>query len=210
MKTRLSADELARWKEIPTAVIADEQEHKGIVDPGVRSLFARRFAGQAITIRTVATANPAAHWAISLVQPGDVIAIDGRAYPDSAIWGGNMIAAAAAKGLGALIVDGNVRDGEDLRDSGVAVHARRVQAVGWHWGGDVDVPIECGGAAISPGDLLVGDGDGVAVIKLENREDLMARCLKRIAADEVFQRKMREGMSSIDVLKLPPFPKDSK
>src|SRR5579871_5401383 len=205
MKQRLTRAELEHWKQIPVAVISDEQGHKGIVDPQVKHVGGARFAGQAITIRTVQKANPAAHWAINLVDPGDVIMVDGRAYPDSAIWGGNMIYAAAARGLAGLIVDGNVRDGDDLRASGVAIYARRVQAVGWHWGGVVNEPIECGGASVAYGDLVVGDADGIAIVKLDGREALLRRCHERMSADEWLRSQIRQGGSTIEILKLPPF-----
>jgi 4-hydroxy-4-methyl-2-oxoglutarate aldolase len=207
MKQRLSRTELEQWKQIPVAVISDEQGHKGIVHPEVRLVGGGGFAGQALTIRTIEKANPAAHWTINLAEPGDVIMIDGRAYPDSAIWGGNMIFAAAARGVSGLVVDGNVRDGDDLRASGVAVYARRVQAVGWHWGGVVNEPIECGGAQVEYGDLVVGDSDGIAIVGLEGREALLGRCHERMAADESLRAQIRQGKSTIEILKLPPFSK---
>jgi 4-hydroxy-4-methyl-2-oxoglutarate aldolase len=203
MKQRLTRTELEQWKQIPVAVISDEQDHKGIIDPEIRLVGGQRFAGQAHTIRTIEKANPAAHWAINLAEPGDVIMVDGRAYPDSAIWGGNMIYAAAARGVAGLIVDGNVRDGGDLRASGVSVYARRVQAVGWHWGGVVNEPIECGGTGVSHGDLVVGDADGVAIIRLEGREALMRRCHERMSADESLRAQIRQGHSTLGILKLP-------
>jgi regulator of RNase E activity RraA len=205
MRQRLARPELERWKQIPVAVISDEQGHKGIVHPDVKLVGGARFAGQAHTIRTIEKANPAAHWAISLAEPGDVIMVDGRAYPDSAIWGGNMIYAAAARGVSGLVVDGNVRDGDDLRASGVAVYARRVQAVGWHWGGVVNEPMECGGAPVAHGDLVIGDADGVAVVRLEGREALLRRCQERMASDESLRAQIRQGRSSIEILELPPF-----
>ena len=181
MFERLTGEELKQWRSVPVAVISDEQNHRGVIDPVIHPLTEHGFAGQAQTIRTVPKANPAAHWAINMAQRGDVILVDGRVYPDSAIWGGNMICAAAQRGVAGLVVDGNVRDGNDLRRSGVAVYARRIQAVGWHWGGEVDVPIECGGVSVRPGDLIVGDSDGVIVVSLEGRHELLRRCHERMS-----------------------------
>jgi 4-hydroxy-4-methyl-2-oxoglutarate aldolase len=205
MNQRLTRAELAQWKQVPVAVISDEQDHKGILNPEIRMVAGGRFAGQAHTIRTIKQANPAAHWTINLAEPGDVIMIDGRAYPNSAIWGGNMIYAAAARGLAGLVVDGNVRDGDELRASGIAVYARRVQAVGWHWGGVVNEPIECGGVQIAHGDLVVGDVDGIAVVKLDGRDDLLRRCYERMASDESLRAQIRQGRTTLEILNLQPF-----
>ena len=196
----LSAEEIDAWCAIPTAVITDELGPGAALDPDIRSLFGKRFAGRVRTIRTIPTPNMAAYETIEQLRPGDAILVDGRTYPDSAIWGGNMIAAATAKGMAGLVVDGNVRDAEDLAASGVAVHARRVQSVGWNWGGEIDVPITCGGVKASPHDLVVGDADGVVVIPAANRADLFSRCLDRIARDEAFVEAIAQGKSPVALM----------
>jgi 4-hydroxy-4-methyl-2-oxoglutarate aldolase len=202
---RLSPAELAAWREIPTATISDEMKHVGGMAAEINPVTpGRRFAGQAVTIETIPKANPAPHYAIAEAWPGAVIVIDGRCYPNSAIWGGNLICAAAARGVAAVVVDGNVRDAADLRASGLCVYSRAIRPTGWDWGGNVNVPIECGGVPVSPGDLVVGDDDGVIVVPIGDRDGLMERCRTRIERDEKLQYELRSGRLGVDILKLPP------
>jgi regulator of RNase E activity RraA len=204
---RIPAAELAEWRKIATATISDEQAHVGGMAAEIKPLvFGRRFAGQAVTIETVPEPNPAPHYAIAAAWEGDVIVVDGRAYAGSAIWGGNLICSAEMRGIVSVVVDGTVRDAAELRASGVCVYSRGVRPTGWEWGGRVNVPIKCGGVAVSPGDLIVGDDDGVVVVQPEGRVELLKRCHARTARDDTLQRELRAGRLGIDILKLPPMP----
>ncbi|HKU85830.1 MAG TPA: RraA family protein [Casimicrobiaceae bacterium] len=180
----LSASELAQWRDIPAAVVSDEREHHGVM-AWIRPLFARRaFAGQAFTIEVASARDVAPRSALAHVWAGACIVIDARAAPDAAVWGGNLMRIARERGVAAVVVDGNVRDTSELRDSGVSVCSRGVTPRGPAWGGRFDVPIECGGATISPGDLVIGDDDGVIAVPLEAANDaLLARCRARLARE---------------------------
>lgn len=189
-RERLSEAELAAWRKIPTAVISDETACMGVMSFTIRSVTpGRRFAGQALTVRTSRVADDAPQRALAAVQRGDVVVIDGSAHPDTAVWGGNLIAGAQGRGAGAVVVDGNVRDIADLRRSDLAVYARSVTPAGLAWGGEVNVPVRCGGVEVHPGALLVGDDDGVVVVSLAERLDLLTRCRARVAADIAAQRE---------------------
>jgi len=178
---RLDPSELAAWQSIPSAVLSDEREHGGVL-AGVRPLFAGRpFAAQALTIEVGAVADGAPRDALALAWPGACIVIDARATPDAAVWGGNLIRIAHARGVAAVVVDGCVRDVVDLRDSGIAVCSQGVTPRGPTWGGRIGGVIHCGGVEIKPGDLIVGDDDGVVAVRLDDvNEDLLARCRRRV------------------------------
>lgn len=186
---RLSAAELAEWREIPTAVISDETGCRGVMEPAVRPVTpGRRFAGQALTIRTARVDDGAPRRALESLRGGEVIVIDGAAHPDTAVWGGNLIAGAQRSGATGVVVDGNVRDTADLRRSGLAVYSRGVTPAGVVWGGEVNATVRCGGVEVRPGALLVGDDDGVIVVPLEGRAALLARCRARLAAESAIQQ----------------------
>ena len=178
---RLDPSELAAWQSIPSAVLSDEREHRGVL-AGVRPLFAGRpFAAQALTIEVGAVTDGAPRDALALAWPGACIVIDARATPDAAVWGGNLIRIAHARGVAAVVVDGCVRDVVDLRDSGIAVCSQGVTPRGPTWGGRIGGVIHCGGVEIKPGDLIVGDDDGVMAVPLDDvNEDLLARCRRRV------------------------------
>jgi regulator of RNase E activity RraA len=180
----LSASELAQWRALPVAVISDEREHRGVL-AAIRPLFAHRaFAGQAFTIEVGSALDVAPRSALAHLWASACIVIDARVTPDSAVWGGNLMRIARERGVAAVVVDGNVRDTVELRDSGVAVCSRGVTPRGPAWGGRFDVPVQCGGATIAPGDLVIGDDDGVIVVPLAAANDaLLSRCQARLARE---------------------------
>lgn len=181
---RLSGVQLAAWRAVPTAVISDERGHRGVL-AGLRPLFAgRSFAAQALTIAVDATDNGAPRQALAGAWPGACVVIDARLRPDGAVWGGNLAAIARDRSVAAVIVDGNVRDVADLRESGLAVYSRGVTPRGPAWGGVIGGTIECAGVAIAAGDLVVGDEDGVIAVPLDDAdEELLARCRARMARE---------------------------
>ena len=180
----LMASELAAWRRIPAAVVSDERQHRGVLS-AIRPLFAGRpFAAQAFTIEVDTVDREAPREALAQTWPGACIAIDARAAPDAAVWGGNLIAIARERGIAAVVVDGSVRDIVDLRGSGIAVCSRGITPRGPRWGGRIGGTIHCGGVEIRPGDLVIGDDDGVIVVPLDEVSDeLLARCRARVARE---------------------------
>lgn len=178
---RLTSTELAAWRAVPTAVISDECGHRGVLANIRPLLVGRSFAGQALTIETQDVDNGAPRAALAEAWPGAVIIIDARAHPTSAVWGGKLIAIARSRGIAGVVVDGNVRDTAELRVSGVPICCRGVTPRGPVWGGQFNVAIECGGVSITPGDLIVGDDDGVIAVPLGLATgEFLARCRARI------------------------------
>ena len=181
---RLTEAELAAWQAIPTAVLSDERAHGGVLS-GVRPLFPERsFAAQAFTIEVQALDNGAPRQALAEVWPRACIVIDARAHPGGAVWGGNLIRIARERQVVAIVVDGCVRDVADLRNSGLAVYSRGVTPRGPAWGGRIGGPIQCGGVKILPGDLIVGDEDGLIAVPFDALDDdLLHRCRARLARE---------------------------
>lgn len=205
---RLSPNDLARWREIPTAVISDETGCAGVMSSAIRPVTAgRRFAGHAVTIRTAVEANGAPARVMDFLDPGDVIVVDGSAHPRTAVWGGNLIDALRRRSGAAVVVDGRVRDTAELRASGLAVFARDITPAGMVWGGEINVPIRCGGTDVDPGMLVVGDDDGVIVVPVEGSDEIMARCLARLEMEEAGRREdagsHRTSMRSTDTKPAP-------
>lgn len=180
----LTAAELAAWDAIPAAVVSDERQHQGVLW-GVRPLFpGRSFAAQAFTIEVHELDNGAPRKALDEVWSRACIVIDARARPDGAVWGGNLIRIARARGVAAIVVDGCVRDVVDLRNSGLAVFSRGITPRGPRWGGRIGGPIQCGGITIQPGDLIVGDEDGLVAVPFHAvNDELLARCRARLARE---------------------------
>ena len=204
---RLTTDELSAWREIPTAVISDDLNRSGTMQAAIKPVGpGMDFAGQALTAQTMVGDNGTLHYALTKAWPGAVLIVDARAHEETAVWGGILTAGALARQISAVVIDGAVRDVAELRDSGVAVYARAVVPNGPHkgFGGSVNTSIQCAGVAVDPGDIVVGDEDGVVVIRPDQLSGLMERCRARIQKEKAFLAKIGAGMSTVELLGLPP------
>lgn len=205
-RTLLAEAELAAWRELPTAIISDELGRSCTMQAAIKPLApGTGFAGQALTVQTMVGDNAALHYALTVAWPGCVIVVDARGHVDTAVWGGIMTHAAKTRGVAALVVDGSVRDAAELRQSGLPVYARGIVPNGPHkgFGGAVNVPIQCAGVAVDPGNLLVGDDDGVVVIRPDRMAGLMDKCVQRIAKEEDHLKRIDAGASTVELLGLP-------
>lgn len=202
----LAAAEIAAWRSIPAAIIGDELNRTGIMDGGIKPLGdGTPFAGLALTVDCMVGDNSALHYALVALTPGQVIVADGRGHVDTALWGDIMHTCAKARGAAAVIIDGAMRDRLEVAASGLPAYVRGVVPRGPHkgWGGAVNTPIQCGGVAVSPGDLIVGDADGVAVIRPDQLAGLMECCRKRMAKEEAVKAAVAAGKTTVEALGMP-------
>ena len=206
-EVRLSDDELAIWRSIPTAVISDELNRTCTMAAAIKPIAeGMTFAGQALTVQTMVGDNAPLHYALASAWPGCVLVVDARGHVDTAVWGGVLTHAAMVKKVGVLVVDGSIRDVDEIRQSGFMVFTRGVVPNGPHkgFGGSVNAPIGCAGVAVDPGDLVVGDGDGVVVVRPDQMAGLLDRCRARIAKEEGILAKLDGGEDSYVLQGLPP------
>ena len=139
------------------------------------------------------------HAAMTMARPGDVLVIDGKADRTCALMGSIMINACMKLGIAGVVLDGAHRDSEELRELGFPVYSVGSNPNGptKFIPGRINWPISCGGVAINPGDLIVGDGDGVVVVEREKAESLLELAATKFAderariADIVAGRNLR-------------------
>ncbi|RMF09128.1 MAG: RraA family protein [Alphaproteobacteria bacterium] len=201
----VSAETIAALKELPVAIIGDELNRAQMMHAAIKPVArGSRFAGRALTVHCMVGDNLALHHAASIAAPGQVIVADGRSHEDTALWGGILHEAATKRGVVAVVIDGAVRDVAELRDSPVPAYARAVVPAGPHkgFGGEVNGMIQCGGTAVQPGDILVGDDDGVVVIRPEQLAGLVERCRERIANEDKILAGIAEGKTTVELLGL--------
>lgn len=204
---RLDDAELTRLKAIPPAVLSDELNRAGTMDSGIKPIApGMTFAGQAITIDVMVGSNVAMHYALDRAWEGAILVVDAQGHTGTAVLGGIIAYAMKKKGIGAIVIDGAVRDVAEMRDYGLVVFTRGATPRGPHrgWGGTINGPIQCGGAAVSPGDVLVGDDDGIIVIRPDQLDGLADRCEARMAKEEETIAKIDAGVSTLELNKLPP------
>jgi RraA family protein len=156
-----------RAKAIPVAVIGDVSRRLQCFGGGFTQYGAKkRFAGPAFTVKVRPGDNLMLHKALDLAQPGDVLVIDAGGALNTAIFGAMMASYAVTRGIEALVLDGVIRDVEELAALDLGVVARGATPNGPFKSGpgEIGYPIACGGLSVAPGDLIAGDMDGVLVL----------------------------------------------
>jgi len=181
---RVAPDIVQRAARYAASILADVAGRRGTMDGRIAPLAkSMRIAGPAFTIEVRPGDNLMIHAAIAMACPGDVLVIDGKADRTCALMGAIMMNACRKLRLGGVIVDAAVRDSEELIALGFPVFAVGTNPNGptKNVSGRINWPISCGGAVVRPGDLVVGDGDGVVVIEREKAESLLALAEQKVA-----------------------------
>jgi regulator of RNase E activity RraA len=165
----LSAAELTTWRGTATATASDAMDRSQAMSGAIKPIKAGlSLCGQARTIQAMVGDNSALHLAVSLARPGEVLAIDAGGHEDTAVWVDILTTAAIGRGIAGIVLDGATRDVARIRDLGFPVFCRAVVPRGPHkgFGGVIDGPVAVGGVPVNPGDLVLGDDDGVTVVPL--------------------------------------------
>ena len=146
------------------------------------------------------------HKALQIAQPGDVIVATTDGYPDAGYWGALMATSAVARRLGGLAIDGCVRDSEEIMAMGFPVFCRGTCIRGTTKGvlGTVNLPILFGEVTVQPGDLVLGDDDGMVIVPRLAAEKILAASRTRVEAEKQKAKVLAGGMSSVEFNKLDP------
>lgn len=162
---------------LPSANIGDAMGRLGVMDPAIHPVWSgARCVGTAHTIWTRAGDNKYVHEALATVQPGDIIVISGQADESRALIGELIGGRARIRGVEGFVIDGAVRDAPGLEEYRMPVFARAVTAAGPYKNGPgvVGATIAVGGVPVNPGDIIVGDADGVVVIPRQHAGAVVA------------------------------------
>ncbi|MFF7709929.1 RraA family protein [Pseudomonas sp. NPDC007930] len=193
----LAAELLAAFRDIPVAVAGDCMG-RCIGARGLRAYhgdLALKLCGPAFTVRVRPGDNLMIHKALMMVQPGDVLVIDGGGDLSQAVIGGLVRTTALRVRLGGIVIDGAVRDLEELAEGVLPVFA----AGHTHRGpskdgpGEINVPVACAGLAVLPGDLVLGDADGVIAVRAEDAAALLPRALAHLEREAGIRKTNEEG-----------------
>jgi 4-hydroxy-4-methyl-2-oxoglutarate aldolase len=172
--------------DYPSSLVADVLGGTPALNPRIRLLSGGpRLVGVALTAEVPPGDNLFLFQAVAMMQPGHVLVVNAHAYPGQAVWGGNLMAALKARGGRGVVVDGYVRDLEELAASGLPVFAigtcpNRPTRRG---PGRLNYPIWCGERWVEPGDIVVGDADGVVVVPQAALERLRTTLPQAARAD---------------------------
>ena len=181
---RVSAELVREAAALPAAILADVYGRRGTLSGRIAALSpAMKVAGPALTVEVRPGDNLMIHAALAIARPGDVIIVDGKADQTCALIGEIMVSQAVAIGVAGMVLDAAVRDVEALRAKGFPIFSFGFNPCGptKRVSGRVNYPISIGGITVNPGDLVLGDADGVVVIERERVAETIELGRKKVA-----------------------------
>ncbi|MCP1412435.1 RraA family protein [Paenarthrobacter sp. A20] len=179
----------------------------GFVSPAIQSLLANvKIAGPAVTVRIEDHDAIAMNHALLALQPGDVLVVDMGGDHQHAPVGAVTAAAALAQGAAGVVVDGVATDVLELREAGLPVFARGTSCLTtkrlYGTGYAVNVPVHCGGVEVNPGDLVLGDDNGLVILSPEAAREVLGKALASDAAEPAILARITSGEPLESILAL--------
>jgi regulator of RNase E activity RraA len=193
---RLDAELVSRFRGLASSNLADAMGRFNFMDPGIVGRSGLPLCGLAVTVNARPADNLMVHKALEVAMPGDVVVVNTGGNSTSAVFGGLMCASAAAKGLGGIVVDGAIRDVDEIVELQFPAYSRTLSPGGCDKDGpgEINVPISCGGVVVQSGDVVVGDRDGVAVVPRDHAAEVLELVQALIAREALRLREIRDGV----------------
>jgi regulator of RNase E activity RraA len=181
-KQAVSAEAARRFIDVPVACISDVMSRMAAGGPRLRPMHAGGvLCGPAFTVKTRPGDNLMAHKALIMAEPGDVIVVDAGGDLTNAIVGELMLSYAMKRGIAGMVINGSIRDSDWISRHDFPVYAAGVTHRGPYKDGpgEINVPISLDGMVVNPGDLIVGDPDGLVCVPFEKVEEVCAQATKK-------------------------------
>ncbi|HUR43594.1 MAG TPA: RraA family protein [Aestuariivirga sp.] len=193
---RPSATLVAMYRDFETPDISDILNRMYTMSPEIHNVVNDApLVGPACTVKVFPGDNLMVHKALDAAKPGDVVVIDTSGSQRNAVLGDLVTNKAKHRGIAGFIVDGLVRDLAGLKEAGLPVFARGVTPFGpLHRGpGELNYAISCGGIVVNPGDIIVADSSGIAVVRREFAEDTLMRLRAHKARMQQYVANVKAG-----------------
>lgn len=194
---RPSKEIIEQYRGFVAANISDSMGRLFTMDYRINPVYRpmRKLCGTAITVQARPGDNLLSLKAIEVAQPGDVIVIATQGDTALSVWGGFMSMMAARRGIAGVVTDGVIRDVEQSREAGLPIYAVGVTpaAPTKEGTGQINTSISCGGVVVEPGDIVVGDEDGVVVVPRREAEAVAERVRERIAKEDAWLKIVESG-----------------
>lgn len=203
--SRADAGVIRLLGELGVATVHEAQSRTGLMQPYMRPIYtAARVAGPAITVLCPPGDNLMIHAAIEVCRAGDVLVVATMAEADGRSWGmfGDLLATSCrGRGIAGLVIDSGVRDTADLRAMQFPVWSKTIFAQGTvkAGAGSVNIPIVCAGAQVDPGDVIIGDADGVVVVKRSAAAEAAKTGEERRVKEVRTRARLTAGELGIDI-----------
>jgi 4-hydroxy-4-methyl-2-oxoglutarate aldolase len=185
-----------------TATIHEALGKSGNLPSAIKPLArGMKVCGPAYTVQTIACDNKIIHRAYANACSGDVLVVHCSNYYEAGYWGDLMSLGAKTKGIAGLVIDACVRDADDIEAMDFPVFSRGlcIRGTSSIEGGELNKPIVIGGTLINPGDIIVGDRDGVVVVPKELLIETIEKAKARETREESIREQLRQGKTSIQI-----------
>lgn len=205
MDQHVSIATLHALRQLGAATIYEAQGAKGALDSGIKPIAPdMRLAGPALTVDTRPADNLMLHYAMLKAKPGDVLVVDAKGFLEAGVWGDVFTEQAQRIGLAGLVIHGAVRDAAAMTEAGFPVFSRglSIKGTGKHQPGRLNVTVTIGDVAIDPGDIIVGDQDGVVVVRRHEVDAVLLKSRQREEKEAQFRQQIRDGATTVDLLGL--------
>ncbi len=203
--SRPSSTIIEGFAKIGTATVHEASGRRGYIDCGIKAIAPGfRLCGPAFTVACHPLDNLMLHKALEMAQPGDVLVVNTGGHYEGGYLGGLMATSARARQIGGLAIDGCIRDSEEIIQMGFPVFCRGfcIRGTSKSVLGLINHPLVFGGALINPGDLILGDNDGLVAVAREDCALVLAKSIDRVALEEKKSKELAAGVSSVKFNKL--------
>lgn len=194
-------------RTLGAATVYEAQGARGALDSGIKPIDpASRLVGPALTVDTRPADNLMLHYALLKARPGDVLVVDAKGFLEAGPWGDVLTSAAMKRGIAGLVINGAVRDAGAIVEMGFPVFCRglSIKSTGKVQPGKVNVPVCIGDVVIRPGDIVVGDRDGLVIVSPDELPAVLESARSREAKEAGFRSAIEQGASTAELLGLMP------
>jgi len=199
---RSSMDIIKSYKKLSVATVYEASGRKRFVDPAIKPISrGTQICGSVITVQCASGDNLMLHKALQLARKGDVLVVDVGGAFEYGYWGELMATSAMASNIAGLVIDGCIRDSAEIIEMGFPVFCRgfSVQGTIKQSLGLINYPMVFGRVSVNAGDLILGNDDGLVIVKYEDLQDVLDKSLKRVMLEEEKTKQLSKGVTSVEM-----------
>jgi len=196
---------IQQLSKFSSPIIGDAMGRYGCMESYIKPLDdSMHIFGPAFTVQTYRADNLLCHLAIEMAEPGDVLVIDACGFTETGLWGELMTIMAQKRGIAGIVINGAVRDKLAIIESGFPVFAKAISPMGGFKAspGSLNIPIACAGVKVLPGDIIIGDADGVAVVPNQKAYMVLQSCITTEEKETQIQKRMEQGETLFSIFNL--------